>query len=283
MTASAPAPRLAVEGVELAYDAIGPAEDATAPLVVLLPGMGDLRSAYRHLAPLLVADGLRVAMLDLLGHGDSGRSPEPVGQQRIARAAVALVERLGGPAIVVGHSFTPDSALLASQLAPERIVGAVAIAPWASTPRQPWPMRVLTRLVTSSPLLWSLFYRSLHKSPPADHAAHRARIVAALRRPRGTEALVVMGAGRTKDAEGSRRDQTAPVVVVMGSDDPDFPDPAAEAQAYAAAVGDAACQVEVRMIPGAGHYPHGERPAQTAEAVRSLARRLGWSVGTPGA
>ncbi|WP_306232210.1 alpha/beta fold hydrolase [Agrococcus beijingensis] len=264
-----------LDGVALAYELAGPAHG---PLVVCLPGMGDLRSAYRHVVPLLTAAGLRVATLDLPGHGDSGISPAPVGQEQIARAAVALVERLGGPAIVVGHSFTPDSALLATQLAPTAIVGAVAIAPWATTPKPSRAMAAITRLVTRTPLLWSLFYRSLHKAPPADLAAHRRRIVASLRRPGGTDALVAMGAGTTKDAVGARAAQQAPVLVLMGDRDPDFADPAAEARAYADAVGGAS---EVRMIAGAGHYPHSERPAETAEAVLELARRVGWSVAAP--
>jgi alpha-beta hydrolase superfamily lysophospholipase len=41
------------------------------PLVVLVPGMGDLRSAYRFLAPALRKEGFRVACTDLRGHGDS--------------------------------------------------------------------------------------------------------------------------------------------------------------------------------------------------------------------
>ncbi|WP_343921015.1 alpha/beta fold hydrolase [Agrococcus citreus] len=262
---------LELDGVALAYDLAGPVDG---PLVVLLPGMGDLRSAYRHVVPLLVAAGLRVATLDLPGHGDSGISPVPVGQAQIARAAVALVERLGGPAVVVGHSFTPDSALLTTQLAPDAIVGAVAIAPWATTPTPSRLMAAITRLVTRTPMLWSLFYRSLHKAPPVDLAAHRRRIVASLRRPHGTDALVAMGTGRTKDAIGARATQVAPVAVVMGAADPDFTDPAAEARDYADAT-----RGEVVMVPGAGHYPHAERPGETAAAILALARRVGWQVG----
>ncbi|MCH1882461.1 alpha/beta fold hydrolase [Agrococcus sp. ARC_14] len=279
MTAPTASARLEFEGIELAYDVAG--DPDAAGLVVLLPGMGDLRSAYRHLTPLLVAQGLRVAALDLPGHGDSGVSPVPVSQTQIARSAAALVELLGGPTIVVGHSFTPDSALLASQLAPEQVVGAVAIGPWATTPRQAWPMRALSRLVASTPSLWSLFYRSLHKAPPADLAEHRRRIVASLRRPGGTEALVTMAAGTTKDAVGARASQLAPVAIVMGDADPDFRDPSAEAQTYADAVSGTAADVAVHMVAGAGHYPHGERPAETAEAVLALARRVGLALGAP--
>lgn len=279
MAATTASTHLSFEGLELAYDTTHPAAEPTgAPLVVLLPGMGDIRGVYRHLTPLLVGSGLRVAVLDLPGHGDSGISPTPVGQRQIARAAVALVEQLGGPAIVVGHSFTPDSALLATQLAPEQVVGAVAIGPWATTPEQPKAMRALARLVASTPWMWSLFYRSLHKAPPADLAEHRAGIVTSLRRPRGTEALVTMAAGTTKDAVDARASQTAPVAVVMGSADPDFTDPAAEAQTYADAVGDAAGPIAVHMIGCAGHYPHAERPEETADAVLTFARGLGWAV-----
>ncbi len=50
----------------IAYDVTG-----SGPLVVAVPGMGDLRSSYRHLAPALVDAGFRVATMDLRGHGDS--------------------------------------------------------------------------------------------------------------------------------------------------------------------------------------------------------------------
>ncbi|MCR8669979.1 alpha/beta fold hydrolase [Agrococcus sp. HG114] len=269
MTSRTASARLPFEGVDLAYDVTG-----EGPLIVCLPGMGDLRSAYRHLAPLLVERGLRVAALDLPGHGDSDAPAEPIVSQRaIARAGVALVERLGGPAIVVGHSYTPDSALLATQLAPDAVVGAVALAPWASAPAASPAMRAATRLVTRTPWAWSLFYRSLHESAPADLAAHRRRIVASLRRPHGTAALAAMGAGTAKDALDVRGRQSAPVTVVMGERDPDFRDPVAEARAYASAM--PAGVAEVRMVPGAGHYPHAERPGQTADAVVALAHGLG--------
>jgi alpha-beta hydrolase superfamily lysophospholipase len=41
------------------------------PLVVLLPGMGDVRAGYRFLAPALAETGYRVASTDLRGRGDS--------------------------------------------------------------------------------------------------------------------------------------------------------------------------------------------------------------------
>ena len=52
----------------LAYDVTG---TASGPLVICVPGMGELRQSYRLLAPLLVEEGCRVVTLDIRGHGDS--------------------------------------------------------------------------------------------------------------------------------------------------------------------------------------------------------------------
>jgi alpha-beta hydrolase superfamily lysophospholipase len=49
----------------IAYEVAG-----EGPLVVLLPGMGDLRAGYRFLAPALEEAGYRVATTDLRGQGE---------------------------------------------------------------------------------------------------------------------------------------------------------------------------------------------------------------------
>jgi pimeloyl-ACP methyl ester carboxylesterase len=48
----------------------------------------------------------------------------------------------------------------------------------------------------------------------------------------------------------------------MGSKDPDFADPAAEARTVADLL-----RGEVAMVEGAGHYPQAEMPAPTAQAI----------------
>ncbi|TME14530.1 MAG: alpha/beta hydrolase, partial [Chloroflexi bacterium] len=53
-------------GGRIGYDVSG-----EGPLVILVPGMGDLRTAYRFLAPGLREAGYRVACTDLRGHGAS--------------------------------------------------------------------------------------------------------------------------------------------------------------------------------------------------------------------
>jgi pimeloyl-ACP methyl ester carboxylesterase len=57
----------------------------------------------------------------------------------------------------------------------------------------------------------------------------------------------------------------APTVVIMGERDPDFKDPAAEAEF----IGDA-LKAKVVMVPDAGHYPHAQQPEITSAAVVAL-------------
>ena len=54
----------------------------------------------------------------------------------------------------------------------------------------------------------------------------------------------------------------APVLVVMGSKDPDFGDPAAEANLVATRL-----HGQVIMVDGAGHYPHAEMPEKVGPAI----------------
>jgi pimeloyl-ACP methyl ester carboxylesterase len=122
----------------IGYDVVG-----AGSLVVLVPGMGDLRAGYRFLAPALRAAGYRVACTDLRGHGDSDAT------------------------------FTSYG-----------------------------------------------------------------------------------------DAEARLADVTAPVLVVMGERDPDFPDPRAEADWIARAL-----RAKVVMVPEAGHYSQSQRPDITTGAV----------------
>jgi pimeloyl-ACP methyl ester carboxylesterase len=94
-------------------------------LVILVPGMGDLRAGYRFLAPALRAAGYRVACTDLRGHGDSDATFTSYGDEETAGDVIALLEELGGPAVVVGNSMGAGSAVLAAAERPDITAGVV--------------------------------------------------------------------------------------------------------------------------------------------------------------
>lgn len=74
----------------------------------------------------------------------------------------------------------------------------------------------------------------------------------------------------SKQASGERLSQVqAPVLVIMGTRDPDFKQPAQEAQWVADAL-----HGQVQLVEGAGHYPHAEMPEQTAPAILNFFRTI---------
>ena len=80
---------LAVSGGTIAFD-----ERGSGPLLLLVPGMGDLRFTYRFLAPALAAAGYRVVTTDLRGHGDSSVGFDSYGDEATASDIAALLRQL---------------------------------------------------------------------------------------------------------------------------------------------------------------------------------------------
>lgn len=62
----------------------------------------------------------------------------------------------------------------------------------------------------------------------------------------------------------------APTLVIMGTKDPDFPDPAAEGRYIAEQTGG-----DLALIEGAGHYPQTEMPEKTTPIVIDFLKRSG--------
>ena len=103
-----------VAGGRIAYEVIG-----DGPLVVLSPGMADIRSTYRFLAPLIADAGYRVASVDLRGHGESSTDWASYNHVDTAGDLIAVIRKLGGPAVIVGQSFSGGATTLAAVTNPD--------------------------------------------------------------------------------------------------------------------------------------------------------------------
>lgn len=255
---------------QVAYDDTG----GSGPLVLLAPGMGDVRALYRFLTPQLVAAGYRVVTMDVRGHGETSArwpdySPEAVGDDMVA----LLTALDGGPAVVVGESYTPSSAIWAAAEAPDLVTGIVLCAPFIREVKLNPVMRMLSELIGRSPLLWTnFFYPSLYPTNrPPDFDAYRKALRANLREPGRMAAVRAMVTASKSRANARLADVACPVLVIMGTKDPDFPDPAAEARLGA----DSATDGTVVMINDAGHYPPAEMPEATAAALLPFLARAG--------
>ena len=255
---------LARPGGRIGYDVAG-----TGPLVVLVPGMGDLRTGYRFLAPALRAAGYRVACTDLRGHGDSSATFPSYGDGDTADDVIALIGELGGPAVVVGNSMGAGAAVLAAARRPELVSGLVLVGPFVRDPVVSTLQRILLRAAMARPwaaLSWKAYLPKLYAGRrPDDFGTYRGEVVASLRRPGYAKAFSLTTRTSHAPAQARLAEVTAPVLVVMGEQDPDFPDPAGEAHWIARALPQATAQVV--MVPGAGHYPQSQQPGVTAAAV----------------
>ena len=244
----------------IAYDVKG-----SGPLVVCVPGMGDLRSSYRTLVPALVQAGYRVATMDLRGHGDSGTDFTTFDEQAIASDVLALVTELGGPAFLVGNSLGGDGVVRAAASRPAAVAGLVLLDA-VLRGGGPAVLRLVFRALLAKPwgpALWAWYYRSLFKSTkPADLDGHIAAIRSSQREPGRFRAFQLTARATHGGTEELLPDVHTPTLVVAGSKDPDLGDARAEAQRQADAL-----HGEVLVIDGAGHYPHLETPEQVVPAV----------------
>jgi pimeloyl-ACP methyl ester carboxylesterase len=130
----------------IGYDVAG-----AGALVILVPGLGDLRAGYRFLAPALRAAGYRVACTDLRGHGDSDATFTSYGDEETAGDVIALIEELGGPAVVVGNSMGAGSAVLAAAQRPGLVCGLVLVGPFVRNGKTSMMRRLLLRVAVAPP------------------------------------------------------------------------------------------------------------------------------------
>jgi pimeloyl-ACP methyl ester carboxylesterase len=111
-----------------------------------------------------------------------------------------------------------------------------------------------------------VYYPTLYQVPkPADFATY-VRTLQSNLRERGRMAATRAAMGRQAQCYSRVAELRWPVRIVMGTKDPDFPDPAVYAE-YARQLFGAHTETTVAMIEGAGHYPHAELPGDTASAV----------------
>lgn len=262
---------LAVGEGRIAYDDTG----GSGRLLLAIPGMGDLRSEYRALRPLLLQAGYRIVTMDIRGHGATTAQWNDYSAHAVGRDALALIEHLNaGPAVILGNSFAAGSALWAAHDAPAQVRAVVLLGPVVRDGQPSWFARTAVALGFGGPwrvAFWLAFWNSLFPAQkPSDHAEAKAALAANLREPGRMDALRTMIGLSKADTAAIVARSRVPALVVMGTRDPDFPDPVAEARWLGEALG-----TEPLIVAGAGHYPHLEMPQRVAPTLLDFLARLG--------
>jgi len=262
---------LAVGEGRIAYDDTG----GLGPLVLAIPGMGDLRTEYRALRPLLQQAGYRVVTMDVRGHGETSARWDDYSAHAVGRDAIALIQHLdAGPAVILGNSFAAGSALWAAHDAPALVRGAALLGPIVRNAPPSWFAQTAIALGFWGPwrvAFWIAYWNSLFPSrKPSDHADAKAALALNLREPGRMDALRTMVSLSKSDTEALVSCSHIPALVVMGTRDPDFADATAEARWLGGVLG-----TRPVIVEGAGHYPHLEMPERVVPALLDFLARIG--------
>lgn len=246
---------------KIAYDVQG-----SGPLVMLVPGMGELRSTYRFLSPVLVAAGYTVVTVDLRGHGESSSSFSSYGDVDTAGDIEALLRELALPAVLVGNSMAAGAAVIVAAEHPELVTGLVLIGPFVRQPSNSAIVKFLFRALMARPwaaAFWKAYMPKLYAGrKPADFTEYQEAAITSMKRPGFARAFSLTTRTDHVKAGDSLAAVTAPTLVVMGENDPDFKDPQAEAEWIGRTL-----RGSVTMVPDAGHYPHSQQPELTSGAI----------------
>ncbi|MFI6937308.1 alpha/beta fold hydrolase [Streptomyces sp. NPDC050287] len=268
---------LVVDGGTIAYEVAG-----SGPLIVLAHGMGDSRAAYRAVIPALVAAGHRVAAVDLRGCGESSADWPAWSRTDIAGDLLAVIRHLGGPAVLVGHSISGGAATIAAAQEPSLVTSVVELAPFTRKQSirlsdlrvkrfRQGMLRLLGTGAFGSVPLWRSYLDVAYPGvKPADWDERLGRIDSLMREPGRMKALQGMGRSAPTDAGAHLAGVRCPVLVVMGTLDPDWADPYAEGSAIVDALSSGLGRLE--MIEGAGHYPHDQFPDHVVSLVLAFLR-----------
>ena len=259
-------------GRKISYAGAGDSGD----VVLLVHGYGGDRNSWLFLQEPLAARH-RVYALDLPGHGTSAKDVGDGSVDLLADAVLGVLDAVGPDrAHLVGHSLGGAVVLAAAARSPGRIASLTLFAPAGFGPSiNAGYVRGFAAAQTRrelKPLVGQLF---------ADEQLVTRQVVddlLAYKRLDGVDAALAALAETLLDGDEQRIDSAAavralgevvPVTVVWGSADRIIP---AEQASSVAAVAPGAA---VRVIDGAGHMPHMERPAEAQAAVEETIARAG--------
>lgn len=252
-------------GLPVAFDYVGDSRD---PAIVCIPGMGDLRSQYRHLRPYLVQCGLRVITFDVRGFGDSAPRFLCHAARAVAKDAMSILDLLRiEQAFFVGHAFGGEAALWAAKDFRHRVLGVILLAPIL----RDLPVPVLTKHSWSIGFTrpWRVRWYMTHwdkmfQRRPRDHEQQRLALQKNLRERGRMTTLWDMINTPKKEVEGIVCNHRGPILIFMGSKDPHFPKQKGEADMMAELL---RSEMHPIMVDGVGHYPHVEVPQRLVRQI----------------
>ena len=260
----------------------GSAEPRAAPVFFLVHGLGDEADSWRHVIPLLNARGFRVLAVDLPGFGRSAVQGK-INLKIHAEAVIKLIEVVlpNTQVFLAGSSLGSIVVEMAAFRRPDLVRGIVLIdASIPGGPVNPGPLAVAKLLLGRK---WYKAYRGkpqkawrslypyygdLDSMPEEDKEFLRQRVMA--RVESDTQERAFFATQRSliwKYLFGSSafvkkvRTYKGKIRLIWGAKDKILS--LSSAETFKALRSD----IELEVIPDAGHLPHQEKPAETARLM----------------
>jgi pimeloyl-ACP methyl ester carboxylesterase len=272
-------------------------------VVILIHGLGDEADTWRHLFPPLTAAGYRALAPDLPGFG---RSPAAGGglnayrdavlelagtvcEQKPEQAAgtespagkagpgIVLVGSSMGAAVAEAAAFKRPGGIRGLVLADGCIPAAAALSPGLLSMALPFAGRGAYRFFRNNPeAAWrslAPYYGDLAALPGEDQDFLRRRVMDRVNSPSQERAYfsslrsMIFHNLFLAPYYKSKLKNPPAMQLLWGEKDRILPSSTAEQFR-------ALCGAELAVIPGAGHLPQQERPAETAEAVIAFLRKI---------
>ncbi len=214
----------------------GAAHGTGSPWVLALHGWARTHSDFDQ----VFADGLDGIALDLPGFGATPPPESAWGSADYAAAVVPVLHEMGGPVVVVGHSFGGRVAVHLASASPEHVRALVLTSvplfrATGSRPRPPLRFRTARRLARAGLISEERMERARRRYGSADYRAAEGVMRDVLVRLLHEEYLTALEA------------TSCPVELVWGEDDREVPVSVAER------IREAVPDARLTVLPGAGH------------------------------
>jgi len=253
--------RFAGRDVDIEYAWVGPASSALPPLVFLHEGLGSLAMWKDFPARLCEAAGVRGLVYSRPGYGRS--TPRPHDERwgvdfmhtQADQVLPALLHalRIEPPVLLLGHSDGGSIALIHAAHFPERVAGAVLLAPHILV--EDFGLRSIAQAREAY----------LHQGLRARLARHHADVDSAFW---GWNDIWLAPAFKAWNIEALLPRIRCPLLAIQGLDDP------YGTMAQIDGIAERVPGTQLLKLPHCGHSPHRDQPARVIEATHAFVRGL---------
>ncbi|CAF3263775.1 unnamed protein product [Rotaria socialis] len=269
---------LPVDNSTIAFEDSNPTASLSTPIAYCLPGIGDFRHSYRFLAPILQHAGFRVIAQDLRGFGDSSTTFNNYTIESIALDVITVLDSLHitQPVVLFANSLAAACGVTLAAEHPHRIAAIISLGGFFRDMPKDKYFRPLTYLLFNrlwGQPVWIAAYKGFFAQPPSDLPTYAAAIKHKMLSNCAHAGIIGQMIRATKEHAWAKINAVkTPVLLIMGSRDPDFESPVQETDFVASQM--SCSQLVVKsMVDGAGHYPHVEFTEEVARVTMDFLRK----------